>query len=352
MGFRIAGQPFGGGSSDVVHDDTLTGNGSQSTPLGIAGTGTISQWIGDGSDGALDYDGVATVLGVAPTVDVIGATVYVLTRDIQASSIVIASGITVKSGAFRVFCTGLIDGTDGTGAISAHGGDSVGRIGGDTWGPSSGFYGTGNDAGGFGGSNGTGDGTSGNTEVEAIVPSTTAAAPGANATGQCSGGGGGSAPGQTGGSGGAVARAAAPNGALTLLAFMTARPENGLTTTFTAGAGGGSGAVANTGSGISSGGGAGGGGGWLYIGALHIANLLISVRGGQGGPGIQIPASTGSAAGGGGGGGGGVVEVVTGTFTTSTISVAGGIGGAGAGGGGNGGNGSPGVSKLVILGAP
>ena len=58
---------------------------------GTTGGGGFA-WGGDGTDGPLNYDGTSTVLGVVPS-----SGVYLLTRDIFATTISVAGGATIKT---------------------------------------------------------------------------------------------------------------------------------------------------------------------------------------------------------------------------------------------------------------
>lgn len=98
--------------------------------------GSVSQAIfpfgGDGTDGAVTFDGVTTVLGLAPA-----ANVYTLTRDIFCTQITINAGVTIKSVGFAIFCQGVLL---NNGTIQCNGGNgnaganSIGTAGGVTGG--------------------------------------------------------------------------------------------------------------------------------------------------------------------------------------------------------------------------
>lgn len=75
---------------------------------------------GTAADGALSFDGIATpVAGAA----LVGST-YTLTRDINASTIAVATGVTIAQAGFYIYHTGAITLT-GTGSISRF----VGKLG-------------------------------------------------------------------------------------------------------------------------------------------------------------------------------------------------------------------------------
>ena len=82
------------------------------------GAGSAGQF-GDGSDGALTFDGSATVLGMAPV-----SHVYTLTRDIFATNLTLSSAIvTIKTNGWRIYCTGTL--TTNGGGIRADGASGV-----------------------------------------------------------------------------------------------------------------------------------------------------------------------------------------------------------------------------------
>src|SRR5438876_2198088 len=79
--------------------------------------------FGDGSDGAVTFDGSSTVLGLVPS-----SSTYTLSRSIFCSAITINSGVTIKTASYKIFCTGtlLINSTAiitnaGTAALNAAG---------------------------------------------------------------------------------------------------------------------------------------------------------------------------------------------------------------------------------------
>ena len=59
--------------------------------------------LGDGSDGAVTFDGVATILSIAPA-----GSAYTLTRDIFCTSITVDNGVTINTAGYRIFCTGTL----------------------------------------------------------------------------------------------------------------------------------------------------------------------------------------------------------------------------------------------------
>lgn len=298
----------------------------------------IRYFMGDGSDGALNFDGSATVLGLAPA-----SSVYTMTRDIFATTITIGSAVTIKLNGYGLFATGTISGTSSV--ISAKGNN--GAAGGATGAAAGGAATTAGSmpatVAGGGGGNGTAGGAG---SVGANSPSApygyTAGAAGATAVGNgASGvggqGGNGGGDGTTGGSlGGTVTIAANSDGPYpqrSIVHAMNGRRMIG--TQFSMGTGGGGGR-ASAGCG---GGGGGAGGGWAVVMAKEFTGTVtINAEGGDGGR-----CHTTGNGGGGGGGGGGVAAVGVCQGTLPTISAAGGAGGAGHGTGGNGGTGGAGL---------
>ncbi len=284
--------------------------------------------FGDGSDGALAYDGTTTILGMAPS-----SNVYTLTRDIYASSITLSGTAVIKTAGFRVFCTGLttVPSTcrihnDGNAAVTTTAGaitSTAGTLGAGTAG---GAGGAGNNAGSAG------------TNLTNGFP-------------------GGTGLGGAGGTDGTHAGAAAGTwtvatavmgGGRHLPSLITGHLHGSgttntvaLTTMFMGGSGGGGAGCDNA----ATSGGAGGGGGGVLVLATQKLSLggTITCTGGAGSAGI----SAANNAGGGGGGGGGVCIVLYGSKVgAGTITAAGGAGGAKAGASGV--AGSAGAAGTVI----
>src|SRR5437762_3992430 len=59
--------------------------------------------FGDGSDGAVTFDGSSTVLGLVPS-----GSAYTLNRSIFCSAITINSGVTIKTAGYKIFCNGTL----------------------------------------------------------------------------------------------------------------------------------------------------------------------------------------------------------------------------------------------------
>ncbi len=275
---------------------------------------------GDGSDGAVDFDGTTTVLGLVPS-----SLVYTLTRDIYLDDgSTVAALAFINTGCFRVHCKGTLT-IAATGGIICNGNDgAAGTAGtGGAGGASkatAGTLGTGT-AGGAGGS-GNASGSAGTANAFGF--------PGAAAVGGAGGGDGT----HTGAIAGAfTALVAAKGGARALVSLLTGMifgtQTNGtasLVSLFGGGSGGGGGCGDHADAG---GGGGGGGGGVLFLAAYALVNGgTISANGGYGG----LSVSAAHNAGGGGGGGGGVAIVLhRSALAVSGITATGGPGGAKAG---------------------
>lgn len=62
--------------------------------------------FGDGSDASPNFDGTNTYTSFASTTGSAPNLVYTLTRSIFCKDITVASGKTVNTGGFKIFCTG------------------------------------------------------------------------------------------------------------------------------------------------------------------------------------------------------------------------------------------------------
>lgn len=322
---------------------TVTRGAEGSAPLAHAAGFTIRQvftagWLssvltglqnyagvfGDGSDGAVAFDGTST-FSFASTTGSAPNLAYTLTRDVFATSLAVSSGKTLNPNGFRIFCQGAFSnagtiqylGANATGAPGA-----AGPGGGTLQPPGSGATGT----------NGAG-----------AQASTTNGAAGTGA-----GGAGGNG---TSGAGGAARNPGwstafpfrLPSAALT--GIPVGKTSAGAQVP-AGGPGGSSGAGDGTTGGL--GGGGGSGGGIVIILAWSASNTgTITVAGGNGGNGVL---GTGAASGGGGGGGGGNIIVYTlSAWTAGTTNVSGGTGGSAAGTGTAGAAGSAGTVLNVIV---
>lgn len=268
--------------------------------------------LGDGSDGAVTFDGTTTILGMAPS-----SSTYTMTRDIFCTNITINSGVTLKPSGFRIFCQGPVT---GSGTISANGNAASGSTAGGTSG--SGVL-SGGRPGGAGGTTGAGSNGTG------------------SSLGLPAAGAGGAGAGGAAGTGGTAASTGTYffRTPYTALSAIVPSNYNSNSSALTGGAGGG-GAGGSPGG---NGGGGGGGGGPIVIFAWSVAaTLTLTATGGAGGNG----ASNG---GGGGGGTGGLVLLYTLTAWSGTATVTAGGAGTGAGTGSNGSAGGSGFSLNVVL---
>lgn len=293
-------------------------------------TGSPTAWFGDGSDGALNFDGAATVLGLVPS-----GNVYTQTRPIYGTTITIASGVTINQGGYPMFASVEIIGPgSGTATISRRGNNAVNST---AIGP--GAVGVGLSTGILPGSGSGGAGVNANV----------AGNPGTNIVGTPqgytgSGGAGGAGSGGAGGLGGTSTElGVTSNGWRLALNIITARSL--VNSGFSVGPGGGGGG-GNSGSPSGSG---GGGGAWAVVTAplfTNAANILVTAAGGNGGN----AHNGGGNAGGGGGGKGGFVGVLYSTGTAPTTSVVGGSPGTGVGTGVAGSTGTNGIAIAMRVG--
>lgn len=278
--------------------------------------GTVSLGFGDGSDGALVFDGTSTVAGIVPT-----AGVYRLTRDLHATTLVVDPSVTIRCDAYVFYATVSFTNNGTLTNLGANGSTFTGG-------------GAGNVGSMVGGSAGA-TGTSGAGPAAATIVST---------GGGAGGSGGNSGGGTLGGTPAAntvlgVQRVRSPIPIIMggWIEASTARPIRG-----------GQGGAAGAGDGTTSGAGGGGGGGPFAICApIIINNGVISVNGGNGG----TRGGSGQC-GGGGGGGGGVIFTMSlvPVSGTGTMTAAGGTGGNGSTGGGTAGTaGAAGTVHNVVL---
>lgn len=274
----------------------------------LPGSGTINDRFcyGDGSDGAVTYNGGGTTT---------------LSDDVHATTLTVTNNTNLQVNGFRIFAQTSVtvdsgssihsNGSDasgwfrGAGAISSgplisatnggNGFNSAPPVNGGSRDPSLG--GSGGD-GGNGYGSGTNNGASGGTATAPVV-----------------------------------AQGSVRAGLQALNSWMISR---GTVEALRPGCGGGGGNANGDEPSGALGGGGGGGGGYLIIAAKTLTNNgTISANGGNGGN-----ASNG---GGGGGGGGGVVVTIAETRSGSAPTASAGSGGSGAGGGDNGDAGSAGT---------
>jgi hypothetical protein len=283
--------------------------------------------LGDGSDGALVFDGSTTVLGIVPV-----ANVYTLTKDLFATNLTVNNGVTIITAQYAIYCTGTFT-NNGTVQNNGNNGGNGGNA-----------TGTNQGTGGAAGTGGTqlaqkhypatlttgieaagktattGAGTNGNAGVGGS--SSNNAPDSGGSTGQVGGvgGNGGSGTSGAGGTGGASgttpgAPTVSNQRARTLFAAQTGCSSTSVGNTAysifnTTNAGGGSGA-SGSGDGTNVGGGGGGAGGhggngpYLAIFCFKFVNNgTIQCNGGNGGDGGNggTPSTTSGGCGGGGGG--------------------------------------------------
>jgi hypothetical protein len=275
--------------------------------------------FGSGSDGVLALNGTNTYSGLTLT----GGNTYTATRDIQATSITISGGITLKTANFRIFCRGTIS---NSGTISSAGNNASGATAGAV-------NVSGSMAGGRAGGNG-GTGVSG-----------AGAAGTASAMGSAGGAGGAGTSGGAGAGGTTTDSSSILTGSLLLSPFpvLTGFGSFALSTLVigfgAGGGGGGSDASSNAG------GGGGGGGGVVALLAFAVVNSgTISAAGGNGANG-----TAGNAGGGGGGAGGAILVYTLVAWTAGTTNAAGGSPGSGSGTGSAGSTGGAGLVFNSVL---
>jgi len=303
----------------------LTADSAQT--LGVkwaAASGGVPGEYGDGSDGVVNFDGSATVLGLAPS-----SGKYTLTRDIfLADGSQVSGTAVVYTANFRIFCNGTF--TIGSSATVHNDGNAAS---GTTGGTATGQNTILNNA---AGSNGTA-GAAGTTGQQA----------GTNRIGGGRGGTGGASSG--GGTGGGVAAQnptmAAASAGLPRSVFNLFTNVSG--SRWDVGSAGSSGSAAAS----STGGGGGASGALLHLCAYNLViNGTLRTAGGAGG----AASGAGTGAGGGGGGGGGVIVLLyhTKSGTNSTLTAAtntpGGNGGALQGAGAAGAAGASGAIYEIV----
>lgn len=279
-------------------------------------TGSLVGVFGDGSDGSVTFDGVATFPNFATLV---GST-YTLTRDMFATQVTINSGITVITASWRIFCTGTI-------TVLGHmnnSGTSASASGGAAAGPTNAL-----DGGAVGGNGTTTTGQGG----QFFANTRATGGSGAGGNGASGSGGGGV------GISGATSFLRSVGTILTGVWLGNDNPNH-----FCGGPGGGGGG----GDGTNAGGGGGAGGGIVALIAhnINIANnSIVRADAGNG-----ANAAAGNSGGGGGGGGGIIIGYSLSPWTLiGIVTVNGGIGGAGIGTGTAGTSGTAGTILNVVL---
>lgn len=342
----------------VAQDFVRASDGTISQLTPVASGGTDISGLGSGVDGALVFDGAATILGMAPV-----ASVYTLTRDVWATNLTVDVGVVILTRGFRLFATGTAtingtlrcnggNGAAGTAGVGGAGGAQaiVTSVGGSATGA---VYG-GTQAGVAGSNTGAGNSPGSLPAPGNALIGTAASSAGGTAVPLTSGANGGLFQGGGGGGGDNGNGGSTPNptilykyapGFHTLEQAVAGRQltleaSSGVATSQlgTGYAGGSGGAGLNGG-----GGGSGAAGGIVFLAGRTITGGGgIEAKGGTGGAG-----GPGASGGGGGGGGpGGVIILVYASLSGITQSVAGGAGGAG-GPGGAGAGGSGGTGQLI-----
>lgn len=317
-------------------DDKVGGGGGAAATLEAG-------YFGDGSDGALVFDGIATILGVVPS-----GNVYTFLRSIYPTTCTINNGVTVSIPGGKVIASVSIT---NNGTISGNG--TAGGNGG------SGAVASGGTLGTYANNNGVGDFASAGVTSGAPLGSV-GVTTGNSAAVTSSGGTYGSVTGTSGIGGVGGTGATGTPGAVSASSAIF-RPQRNFSIAYVPNAAGSppaSGGSGGTGTGSNGGGGGGApgsGGGGLFIAAPTITNNgTISSNGGNGGNGGAGYASALTGCGGGGGGGGaagGVILLVYNTITLGTVTVTGGTkgtGGAGTGGGTNGSDGNNGGAGVIL----
>ncbi len=294
---------------------------------------TLAAWLlaqalsycGDGSDGALDFNGGA-VAGCT-----LAGTTYTATRSLQATTINLRVGYTLDENGWILLHTGLFTHNGHRQSLPVAGGTPA--AGGGAWASAARPLYPGI-TGGTGKSGGAGNGTQGG--------ATSVSLSGA-------GGAGGNATGGTGIAGGAAGSVAtyAPLRVSPLALDYLATRGDAPPQKVRGGAGGGGGSADATGTG---GGGGGGGNTAMSKGYAYEfgATATFSVAGGAGGSAAAV-----GNGGGGGGGGGGELRVCchsyTGTPPTAAAACPGGVGGNGFGTGRAGFPGTTGAVTIILF---
>jgi hypothetical protein len=297
-----------------------SGSSGASGTSGFSGAASLG-WYGDGSDGAIVFDGTNTFASFTSTTGAAPTLTYFLSRDVYATTITVSSGITVNAGNFRLFASvGItITGTYTSSPASIANGYNQGIA-----------IATGTLFGGQDGAHGA-SGTQTPNNLTAVT--------------YCLGGKGGSGGSGISGAGGGPGNTANtpalefPRNAVQAVNCFGFTA--GTSTQFKGGSGGGGGA--STKGATSVGGGGGAGAGIIALYAPYVSGTgTIQASGGSG------AAAVAASGAGGGGGGGGAVVIVSQQQPTPTITLYGGWPGAGVGTGQNGFSGASG-SKFIVI---
>lgn len=313
------------GTTGIAHSATVWLHGPTALDSPPAGLGVY----GDGSDGAILWDGTTTRLSMVPS----GST-YTLTRDVFLNGSTINSGVTIITNGYRIFDAGTLT---NNGTIQWNGNAGSGATGGAAINNTNASINASTSSSGSPGTKGGNGSTSGAGAIGTAA--TTVGFGGAGGAGGAGAAGGGIAGTLT-----TPAAGQSPPRALPY-AVMVATTNSGATTTIAGGTGGGGG----SGDGTHAAGSGGGGGGLVMVAARAISGTgTISANGGAG----SNAATSGTNSGGGGGGGGGVVIVISssvsgGAISGQTITASGGAFGTKLGTGSNGVVGSAGLVILI-----
>ncbi len=192
LGFVESGGPTGLTIGAITDGEVLVRSGTTITSSTLGGLDS-SAFYGDGSDGDLNFNGIATPVAGAT----LSGSVYTLQRDIYADDLTVASAVHLK-GNFRIYVNGTCSGVDATSIIGNPGANAANNVGG-AGGNGGGVSGTINTTTSYAGANG-GTGVGSN-----------ASAGGASSCGG-PGGNGGAGSGGAGGTGGGVTATTAANG--------------------------------------------------------------------------------------------------------------------------------------------
>lgn len=338
-----------GAASTIVGNNT--GGTANRADLTVAQVLTLlavkSGQFGDGRDGNVTMDGVATVAFAT-----LAGSTYTATRTWLPANLTVNSGITFKPDGWPGFVSGTLT---NNGDINSNGTSAAGTVDGAVA-IAAGRVLPANSSIGNSISNAPqvfATSTAANNGIAAVGLGGAGGAASAGTAGRGGGGGGGgnSAAGAgaaVGNSGPSTTQMTAANGDVEQMPTpFTGRSGNASVFTInTSGGAGGGGAGAT-------GGGRGGAGGWVAIALFSWAGSgTWRTTGGAGGAGANGVAG-GGGAGGGGGGSGGLFVLIIGVGPAPTVDISGGAAGAGGtgnAGGGNGGVGGAGGSgyKLVL----
>jgi len=298
----------------IVLANSIVANGVTLNPVQSTGANSVSGIFGDGSDGSVVLDGIATVPWAT-----LSNNTYTMTRDAYTASLTVGPNATLIPFGFKTYCQGSVT---NNGTIRANGANAIDGTGGNA--SPSGSIG----AGKVGGNGDVSNGTAG----------------GQGTFGVGNGGAGGNGARGTGGAG--ITAVLTANWMLrNVQSILIGSAAYASVVRAISGGSGGSG---GGGDGTSKGGGGGAGGGLIVFIARSFTNGasgIISAIGGDG-----STAASGNCGGGGGGGGGAILIYTISTATNNgTTSVGGGRGGGGSGSGTNGAAGSSGSVLFVQM---